>query len=141
MISSLTDSFCSICERINIKKGQKIKPIESHDENHIYIQHIEITWKPLLKAIKILINRDVDEIFTQQLLNIIQNWINLAGTLQITKARDSYLRLLCNSSTPKDHENELSTKHIQISKALFNVAHCLGSNFTKTKDFKKYYHN
>lgn len=114
----------------------KTKPIEAHDENHIYIEHLEITWKPLLKAIKIVINRDVDETYTQQLLNIIQNWINLTGTLQISKARDSYLRLLCNISTPKENENEMSAKHIQISKALFNIAHCLGRNSKKNIFFK-----
>jgi hypothetical protein len=118
-----------ICEKLNLKKGNKLKTMDPHDENqhNIYVQHLEITWKPLLKAIKIVINRNVDETYTQQILNIIQNWINLTGTLQLLKARDSYLRLLCNSSTPKENENELSAKHIQISKALFNIAHCLGS--------------
>lgn len=127
IITCMTDSFGMICEKLNIKKGSKIKPLDSHEEGQIYIQHLEVTWKPLLKAIKSIINRDVDEIYTQQILNIIQNWINLTGTLQLMKARDSYLRLLCNSSTPKEHQNELSAKHIQISKALFNIAHCLGS--------------
>ncbi len=102
--------------------------MDPHDENLPYIHHLEVTWKPLLKAIKIVINRDIDETHTQQILNIMQSWINLTGTLQITKARDSYLRLLCNSCSPKEKEVELSAKHIQISKALFNIAHCLGSN-------------
>ena len=118
-----------ICEKLNIKKGMKLKQIEFHEENQAHVQHLEITWKPLLKAIKIIIYRDVDETHTQQILNIIQSWINLTGTLQIIKARDSYLRLLCNACSPKENENELSAKHIQISKALFNIAHCLGSNF------------
>ena len=74
-----------ICEKLNIKKGAKIKPLDPHEEGHIYIQHLELTWKPLLKAIKSIINRDVDETYTQQILNIIQNWINLTGTLQLMK--------------------------------------------------------
>ena len=111
--------------------------MDPHDENLQYIQHLEVTWKPLLKAIKIVINRDIDETHTQQILNIMQSWINLTGTLQITKARDSYLRLLCNSCSPKENEVELSAKHIQISKALFNIAHCLGSNFLKNRKSEK----
>lgn len=131
MISCLTDSMGLICEKLNIKKGTKMKLIDSHDDGIHYIQHLEVTWKPLLKAVKTIINKDVDETYTQQILNIIQNWINLTGTVQMMKARDSYLRLLCNSSTPKENENEMSAKHIQISKALFNIAHCLGSNILK----------
>lgn len=129
LISCLTDSMGVICDKLNIKKSAKFKPLDLHDENQSYIQHLEITWKPLLKAIKIMINRNIDETHTQQILNIVQSWINLTGTLQIMKARDSYLRLLCNSSLPKENENELSAKNIQISKALFNIAHCLGSSF------------
>ena len=90
------------------------------------IQHLENSWKPILKSIKIVIAKDVDEVFTQQILNIIQSWINLTGTLMIVKARDSYLRIICNASCPKEFNAEFNTKHIQISKTLFNIAHCLG---------------
>ena len=125
-IGCLTDSFSSICEKIKVKKGLKVKVNEISEENIIYIQHLDYSWKPVLKAIKLVISKDVDEIYTQQILNCIQSWINLTGTLQLVKARDSFLRIVCNASCPKENQNELSTKHIQISKALFNIAHCLG---------------
>ena len=112
---------------LNIKRGSKIKSETPGDYG--ILQHlVESTWKPLLKAIKLILPKSISETFTQQILGAVQSWIISTGTLQNLKARDSYLRVLCNSCVPRDNSNELSSKHIQSTKILFNIAHCLGGN-------------
>ncbi len=68
------------------------------------------------------------------MLNSMQTWIKILGTLELEKNRDSFMylfdyyfrRTLCSFCIPNEISEDLHSKHIDTSNVLFNIAHCLG---------------
>ncbi len=46
-------------------------------------EYLTNNWKNMLKTLKWLIQKDIDESLTQNLLNAYQNLINLSGTMNL----------------------------------------------------------
>lgn len=55
-----------------------------------------------------------------------QSWVNLAGTLELHKISDEYLRILSINCVSQTCE-EFTPFNLLCTKVLFNVALCLGS--------------
>lgn len=63
------------------------------------------------------------------MFNILQNWVNISGTLQLKKIRDNAIRILSSVSI-NENLDSLTQKNIQAYKVLTNISHCLGSKDT-----------
>jgi len=99
-------------------------------------------WKPMLGALESLLRSCNNENVVQFLLKAYMSMTNSCGILELAEARNAFILSLCRFSLPNWHSsaavlpntlrdaatsNELSPKHLQSLKALFNIAHGLGS--------------
>lgn len=77
-------------------------------------------WSMVYKVYKQYLHSVKDEIVLQSILNSMQFWISVCGSIGGSKMRDAFIKLLAQSCVRKDEVGQ------QESKTLFNVAHCLG---------------
>ena len=106
-------------------------------------------WTPILASLSFLLAKTNEEVQVQHLLMAYQTFTNTCGLLQLVKPRDALLSSLCSfalkKQLPRDDpiselmkevltpgpdgslQSLLTAKNIQALKALFNIAHCLGS--------------
>lgn len=141
-LTSITESFGLLCEEHKIRLGHVFDSLNPTPDQLKVKEWISANWKMLHKCFKAMIPKDIDEVLTQQILNNLQSWINITASLQLSQARDSMLLTLCQGCLPTgispflnicshqyftlESNKEITTKNIQTSKILFNVAHCLG---------------
>lgn len=90
----LTDSFCFIFDKCGVKLGV-LNEIGDNGNAAQIVKVFNVTWKPVVKDIRTILPKHLDESFTQQLLVTMQKWINMAGSIKNTQARDSILHALC----------------------------------------------
>ncbi|EGR29232.1 mon2, putative [Ichthyophthirius multifiliis] len=131
VINHLTESLMKIYQERQEKIQNQIP-----DNNEIS-NIINLIWKDNLRIIKQLLSKQVSEQYSQNLLNQIQNWINIAGSLQLYKICDQYIKILANNCLPQKNNDEHILKPIEIqsTKILFNIAHCLGGKLGKSSWF------
>ena len=106
-------------------------------------------WTPILASLSSLLAKTSEEAQVQHLLMAYQSFTNTCGMLQLVKPRDALLQSLCSFALKKQLPRDdsiaelmrevltpgsdgqlqplLTAKNIQALKALFNIAHCLGS--------------
>ena len=106
-------------------------------------------WQSILAALSSLLAKTSEEAQVQHLLMAYQSFTNTCGMLQLVKPRDALLSSLCSFALKKQFPRDesiqelmktvlapgtdgqlaplLTAKNIQAYKALFNIAHCLGS--------------
>ena len=107
-------------------------------------------WQSILAALSSLLAKTTnEEAQVQHLLMAYQSFTNTCGMLQLIKPRDALLSSLCSFALKKQFPRDesiqelmkdvltpgadgqlaplLTAKNIQAYKALFNIAHCLGS--------------
>ena len=106
-------------------------------------------WQSILAALSSLLAKTNEEAQVQHLLMAYQSFTNTCGMLQLIKPRDALLSSLCSFALKKQFPRDesiqelmkdvltpgadgqlaplLTAKNIQAYKALFNIAHCLGS--------------
>ena len=106
-------------------------------------------WQSILAALSSLLAKTNEEGQVQHLLMAYQSFTNTCGMLQLIKPRDALLSSLCSFALKKQFPRDesiqelmkdvltpgadgqltplLTAKNIQAYKALFNIAHCLGS--------------
>ncbi|CAK9005488.1 Protein MON2 homolog [Durusdinium trenchii] len=107
-------------------------------------QMMEICWKPMLRALATLLQHCNNENVVQFILKAYMSMTNTCGMLDLVEPRNAFIMSLCNFSLPNWHSSaaimpmhihksaqnrgsELAPKHLQALKALFNIAHGLGS--------------
>lgn len=81
----------------------------------------------MLKIIKKLLRDEGDERQVQNILNVLQTYVNLSGSVGQVRARDHFLKFLTSQCVSESASEQLTEKHLQASKKLFNIAHCLGA--------------
>eukprot|EP01083_Nonionella_stella_P033465 91619_1 len=110
---------------------------------------VNVSWRPILTALSMLLEQCNTDERTQHLLLAYQSFTTTCGSLRFQEPRDQFIRSLCafalppgvrarSISDPTDVTEEeaapraLSIKNIQSLKALFNIAHCLGDSLGGT---------
>ncbi|GBG33327.1 Brefeldin A-inhibited guanine nucleotide-exchange protein 2 [Hondaea fermentalgiana] len=102
-----------------------------------------ICWEPMLRALALLLQSCNNENVVQFILKAYMSMTNTCGIVELVEARNAFILSLCNFSLPNWHSSaaivpqqmsvlsrsgkELEPKHLQALKALFNIAHGLGS--------------
>ena len=94
-----TESLIFLSERCDFKLGVNTNVATTHDQKN-FIEWLSISWKTILKCLKPLLPKQVDESMTQHVLNTFQKVISLTGSLGLTQARDSYIITLCQNCLP-----------------------------------------
>ncbi|CAD8061414.1 unnamed protein product [Paramecium sonneborni] len=125
-ISHYTDSLLQIAYEkqiilfnLNYKLSQSKILIEDNCKE--VNQIIETTQQLTLKTIQNLMINLNDEIQYQSILNSIQTWINLSGSLGQNKTRDVYIKFLSSLCVAKQNAS-LTKNQLQSAKTLFNIA-------------------
>ena len=72
-----------------------------------------------------MVANSYNESILQTMLNSYQTLVNLAGTLNLSSAREALLASLCQFCIPVT-TFVLTHKNMHICKTLFNITHCLG---------------
>ncbi len=113
-----TQSFLVLCEQYKITLGTKQTNVGNNPDKKNLVEFINTNWKSMIKTLKILLSRDVDESLTQMVLNIYQNMINLTGSLGLNQARDTFLMTLCQACVPngKIHLSNIDFKKMRVCK-------------------------
>ncbi|KAL4490257.1 hypothetical protein ABPG72_004296 [Tetrahymena utriculariae] len=104
---------------------QIIQNSKQHEGFEEIVGIIEQCWKENLRIVKKLLQKQVNEQYTQNILKAIQSWVRLAGTLQLNKISDEYLKVLSNNSVSALGE-DFTSFNLLCTKTLFNIALCLG---------------
>jgi len=137
-------------EECNEEEAEKLSPESAlNEEANMSAQreHIrgmmEVCWKPILRSLALLLQCCDNENIVQFILKAYMSMTNTCGILDLVEARDTFILSLCNFSLPNWYSStailpqfltsttrcgsELQAKHLQALKALFNIAHGLGS--------------
>ncbi|CAD8132929.1 unnamed protein product [Paramecium octaurelia] len=125
-ISHFTDSILQIAYEkqiglfsLNYKLSQSKILIEDNCKE--VNQIIETTQQLTLKTVQNLMINLNDEIQYQSILNSIQTWINLSGSLGQNKTRDAFIKFLSSLCVAKQNTT-LTKNQLQSAKTLFNIA-------------------
>ena len=108
-----------------------IKPnFKKTKEQENFCKLFENTWFQIYKTFKQIFAKEIlEENCFKSLFTSIQSWIHISGNLKYNKARDSFLKLICQASVPENNSDILQYRQIYSNKILYNVAHCLGGLF------------
>lgn len=125
---SLELFYQSITNQQNI--GKRVDPSKLDASQHKNLsdlaQIIQITQKSNLKINKCLLQLNIDESSNQSILNALQRWVMLSGSLSLNKIMDSYLKVLAkNCIDESDNIKDLSKKNHQSITIYFNIPNCL----------------
>mmetsp|Transcript_26226 Transcript_26226/g.42473 ORF Transcript_26226/g.42473 Transcript_26226/m.42473 type:complete len:1818 (+) Transcript_26226:92-5545(+) len=121
----------------------KLAKIDRSNRRELVKDMLQDCWKPVLRALAQLLKNCNNEKIVQFLLKAYMSMTNTCGILGLVDARDAFIMSLCTFSLPNWHSSaavlpqqiqkekrlgsELQAKHLQALKALFNIAHGLGS--------------
>ena len=126
-----------------------VDDIELSPDRDVLKRLVLSCWQSILAALSSLLAKTSEEAQVQHLLMAYQSFTNTCGMLQLIKPRDALLSSLCSFALKKQFPRDesiqelmkdvltpgadgqltplLTAKNIQAYKALFNIAHCLGS--------------
>jgi hypothetical protein len=88
-----------LADNYKIVIGASENNLNSTDKK-AFQEWISVNWKAMLKTLKLLLSKEIDESLTQNILNNLQNLINLTGSISLPQARDSALMALCQGCLP-----------------------------------------
>ena len=108
-LSTFAETSIFLSEEYEIKLGYLNKNLETDDQKDFY-DILHNNWKNVLKILKYLLPKEVDESVTQTILNTLQNLINLTGSLHIPQGRDSIIMTLCNGCLPNGGGKNVETE-------------------------------
>ncbi|EGR27359.1 hypothetical protein IMG5_197160, partial [Ichthyophthirius multifiliis] len=109
--------------KLGIKLGKKKQKSSANFD--IFYSIFDIIWKNVYQSIKLLLTKQTDEQQFQNLLNTIQTFTNLSGSIGNVSASDQFIKAICNYSLPKN--SDMTPKNIQTNKMVLNISHCLGN--------------
>ncbi|KAL4506824.1 hypothetical protein ABPG72_001245 [Tetrahymena utriculariae] len=122
----LSNSLEIICRnKLGFELGQKIQENNRTSQYEGFKSIFDLIWKEVYSSVKILLAQTVDESLFQNILNIIQTFTNISGTISNRTASDQFIKAICNYSLPKD--SDMTPRNIQTNKMVLNIAHCLGN--------------
>jgi hypothetical protein len=91
--------------------------IDKNGELKDFLSAIESTWEVNLKAIKSLLQKEIDEKSLQNILNTIVQYVNLSGRLlnfiiilgclKLNQIQEHFLQLICGYCLPKTTKQHL----------------------------------
>ena len=110
---------------------------------------VRYSWRPMLQVLSLLLEFCSNENIVQFVLKAYMSMTITCGVLELDDARNAFILSLCRFSIPDWHSSsalyptfsrlpsshgntELQPKHLQGLKAVFNIAHGLGSILGKT---------
>ena len=115
-------SLCVLAEQSGIQLGKSNKIVKNG-----FMMILEKVWKIALRCLRNLLNKEVEEGVTQNILNTFQAYVNLTGSVQLKGAQVSFVKMICDFCLPKSGVCEFTRRHIQINKMVLNIGNCLGS--------------
>lgn len=61
------------------------------------------------------------------MLNTVQTYVNLTGSLQMRVAQETFIKMICEFCLPHQPALDFTKRHIQVNKMVLNIGNCLGS--------------